>query len=138
MHDETQLHVSTFLIYTPPHPHLAILCNLDLTILELTSVHKLRRNINSIDKQLFSLETKAELDSVGNSSAEQLHCCLRSILDSRASISSTIVRQHKYSPWYREICGELQVTKKIRHKAERHWLSLKMTFHKEISIAAKS
>ena len=61
--------------------HLAILCNLDLTVPEPTTEQRLRRNINSIDKQ-FSLDIKLELDFVGNPSAEQFHCCLGYILNS--------------------------------------------------------
>ena len=117
--------------------HLAILCNLDLTVPEPITEQRLRRNINSIDKQQFSLDIKLELDFVGNPSAEQFHCCLRSILDNHAPLSSAIVRQHKYSPWYREICAELQAAKRIRRKAERRWLSSKLTVHKEIYIEAK-
>ena len=114
--------------------HLAILCNLDLTVPEPTTEQRLRRNINSIDKQQFSLDIKLEFDFVGNPSAEQFHCCLRSILDNHAPLSSAIVRQHKYSPWYREICAELQAAKRIRSKAERCWLSSKLTVHKEMYI----
>ena len=117
--------------------HLAILCNLDLTVPEPTTEQRLRRNINSIDKQQFSLDIKFALDFVGNPSAEQFHCCLRSILDNHTPLSSKIVRQHKYSFWYHEICAELQAAKRIRRKAERHWLSSKLTLHKEMYIEAK-
>ena len=111
--------------------HLAILCNLDLTVPEPTTVQRLRRNINSIERQPFSLDIKSELASISNPSAEQFHCCLRSILDNHAPVSSLVVRQHKYSPWYREICAELQAAKRIRRKAER------LKVHKEIYIEAK-
>ena len=110
--------------------HLATLYNLDLTIPEPTTVQRLRRNINSFDTQQFSLDIKLELDFVGNPSAEQFHCCPRSILDNHAPLSSAIVRQHKYSPWYREICAELRAATRIRRKAERRWLSSKLTVHK--------
>ena len=112
--------------------HLAILCNLHLTVPEPITEQRLRRNINSIDKQQFSLDIKLELDFVGNPSAEHFHCCLCSILDNHAPLSSAIVHQHKYSPWYCEIFAELQATKRTRRKAERHWLSSKLTVHKEI------
>ena len=98
--------------------HLAILCNLDLTVRESITVQRLRRNINSIDRQQFSIDIKSELDFVGNLSAEQFHCCLRSIFDNHAPLSSAIVRQHKYSPLYRENCSEMQAAKMIRRKAE--------------------
>ena len=110
--------------------HLAILCNVYLTIPEPTTVQRLRRNIISIDMHQFSLDLKSKLDFVGNPSAEQFHCCLRSILDNHAPLSLAIVRQHKYSPWYCEICAELQAAKRIRCKAERRWLSSKLTVYK--------
>ena len=91
--------------------HLAILSNLDLSIPAPTTVQRLRHNINSIDRQQFSLDIKSELDFVFNPSAEQFHGCLHSILDNHAPLSSPIVLQHKYSPWYREICAELQAAK---------------------------
>ena len=75
--------------------HMAIICNLDLTIPEPTSVQRLRCNINSIDRQQFPLDIIFELDFVGNPSAEQIHCCLCSILDNHAPSFSTIVHQHK-------------------------------------------
>ena len=112
--------------------HLAILCNLHLIVPEPTN-----RSINSIDRQQFSLDIKLELDFVGNPSAEQFNFCLRSILDNHAPLSSAIVLQHKYSPWYCEICAELQAAKRIRHKAKRRWLSLKRTIHKKMSMEAK-
>ena len=87
--------------------HLASLCHLDLTVPEPITVQRLKHNINSIDRQQFSLDINSELDFLGNPSAEQFHCCLHTILDNHAPLSSTIV-QHKYSPWYIEICAELQ------------------------------
>ena len=117
--------------------HLAILCKLDLTVPEPTNEQRLRRNINSIDRQQFSLDIKSKLDLVGHPSAEQFHRCLCSILDSHAPLSLETVRQHKYSPWYHKICAELQAAKRIRRKAERRWLSSKLTVHKEIYKEAK-
>ena len=117
--------------------HLAILCKLDLTIPEPTNEKRLRRNINSIDMQQFSLDIKLKLESVGNPSAEQFHCFLQSILDKHAPLSLEINRQNKFSPWYHEICAELQTAKRIRRKAERRWLSSKLTVHKEMYIEAK-
>ena len=87
--------------------HLAIICNLDLVVPEPITVQRLRRNINSIDRQQFSLDIKSELASISNPSAEQFHCCLGSILDNHAPLYLAIVRQHKYSPWYHEIFAEL-------------------------------
>ena len=50
--------------------HMAILCNLDLTVPEPTTEQRLRRNINSIDRQQFSLDIKLALDFVGHPSAD--------------------------------------------------------------------
>ena len=82
-------------------------------------------------------DIQANLTTSLPTTAEQLDNCLRSLLDKHAPATKCRVAIQKCSPWYNSVRDQLRTAKKDRRKAERLWLSTRLTIHKQIYDAAK-
>jgi hypothetical protein len=121
-HDLTSDHSATFVMLNVPKPETAP---------SFVTV----RCINKIDKSaLYSDLVSAVTPEMP---LADLNAILSQALDKHAPLVQRRVLQQKTTPWYAGVAAQLQKLKRERRRAERQWLSSKLTVHKEIYETAK-
>ena len=117
--------------------HFALLCCLDLRIPDPPPIKSSFRNIKCIDRHQLASEINLKLASVVNPTADTFHRCLRGLLDKHSPVTLSLCKYVNAHHGTTVSANLLQDAKMKRHKAERHWLALGLTVHKEIYVASK-
>ena len=133
--DTDGLLLSAQCCYDLKSDHYSLVCHLNVPKPKLAPQCKSVRAIHKIDHVEFSHDLATTLTPVPT--VTDLNTTLRKLLDKHAPVRQRAVRQHRWALWYNSVASELQKLERERRRAERCWVSSRLTVHKQIYNATK-
>ena len=117
--------------------HYCVVCGLCIAVPSDPAVYRESRNIRAIDRPAFRADLNRlvcpELCPLIDNSTKTFD----SVLERHAPLCRRKVRADRLEPWYRDVKDELEATKNHRRRAERRWVKVANTVHKQIFNPAK-
>ena len=117
---------STCLDHGLTSDHIAVLCQIDIPKPAVQPVTTQFRSISKTDKNSVA-QSITPLTPITDFNRQ-----LRCVLDKHTLLCHRTVCQRKPTPWFSSIAEQFCKLKRERRRAERCWLELKLTVHKQI------
>ena len=127
--------ISTKLHHGLTSDHKAILCKLEVVSVPVQKPETCSyRCLKKIDTGAFKQDLS---HAVSQDSISDYNNHLYSVLEKHAPLCRCTVRTRKPTPWFSSIAEQFCGLKRERRQAERRWLKLKLTVHKQIYKSIK-
>ena len=117
--------------------HFCVLAYFDVTIPQSPPTFVEAHNIRAIYRPTLKEDLRSHFSALSCPSAVGLDSTLWTVLDKHAPATQRKVSTRRSCPWYSAVSEELRAAKRERRKAERQWLSTRLTVHKQVYNAAK-